>query len=143
MDPLTVFLLPLDSVHMGKNSGSVGGSEAKINLYIKENETPGVLGFLELMFRAKEHKISSRPGFCRKNGEKSERGPGEAGTVSGGFASDSLPSPSLLLPSIQGPSCSEKWELGRQAGVLCSSSITATTSIPTRLVFAHPLPFCS
>lgn len=56
MDPLSVFLLPLDSVHMGKNSGSVGGSEAKIDLYTKENETPGIPGFLELVVTAEKKK---------------------------------------------------------------------------------------
>ena len=50
----------------------------------------------------------------------------EAGT------SDFFPFSSLFYPTTQGQLCTEKYERGRQAGVLFSGNIRATTGISMR-----------
>lgn len=45
---------------------------------------------------------------------------------------DFLPFSSLFYPTTQGQPCTEKYELGRQAGVWFSGNIRATTGISMR-----------
>ena len=105
----------------------------------KESETPHILGFLNLIVRAEEPKINSRSGSCRRNREINKEGLRKLVLGMGNLqvmrevgTSDFLPSPSLFSPSIQAQPCTEKWELGRQAGVLFSGNIRAATAIPMR-----------